>query len=149
MLRRVVPLAPVAARVRRSLAVSLRIRPTLMARMASASRMPKTVAQSTMVADVGMLFLVSRDMPAAAVASRALLICAAVGGFGAWMSQPATKGCSPTWWTACSVITVLGAEVPAGRALTSWITGLARQSFCGQGYEFCPGPGPFGPGPPG
>ena len=57
--RRVELLAPVAVSVRRSLAVSLRIRPTLMARMPSASAMPKTVAQSRIVAVVGMLFLVS------------------------------------------------------------------------------------------
>src|ERR1700758_5341402 len=81
MMRRVQLLAPVAARVRRSLAVSLRIRPTDMARMPSASTMPITVAQSTMVAEVGMLFLVSMDIPAAEAVSRALVICAAVGGF--------------------------------------------------------------------
>ncbi len=89
-LRRVVPLAPVAARVRRSLAASLRIRPTLMARMASARAMPNTVAQSTIVAEVGMLFLVSMVMFAAAAASLALWICALVSGLAVWISQPAT-----------------------------------------------------------
>ena len=46
---------------------------------------------------------------------------------------------------ACSVITVLGADVPDGSALTSWITGLARHWFFGQGNESWPLPGP---GPP-
>ena len=44
---------------------------------------------------------------------------------------------------ACSVITVLGADVPDGSALTSWITGLARHWFFGQGNESgLPGPLP-------
>ena len=34
---------------------------------------------------------------------------------------------------ACSVITVLGADVPDGSAPTSWITGLARHWPAGQG----------------
>ena len=34
---------------------------------------------------------------------------------------------------ACSVITVLGADVPAGSALTSWITGLATHWPFGHG----------------
>ena len=42
---------------------------------------------------------------------------------------------------ACSVITVLGADVPDGRAPTSWITGLARQSLFGHRYDSaCPPP---------
>ena len=40
--------------------------------------------------------------------------------------------------TACSVITVLGADVPDGSWLTSWIGGLATQLPAGQG-EFGPG----------
>ena len=64
-------------------------------------------------------------MPAAAAVSRAPVICAAVGGCGAWISQPDALGCRPSVWMACSVITVLGAEVPDGRAPASWITGLA------------------------
>src|SRR5580704_15549964 len=112
IVRRVEPLAPVAARVRRSLAVSLRMRPTDMARMASARKIPKAVAQ--------------------------LMISAAVGGCGDWMSQPDVMACSPSSRIACEVITVLGAEVPDGRALTSWITGLARQSLAGQGKDTGP-----------
>ena len=54
------------------------------------------------------------------------MICAAVGGCGAWISQPEALVCRPSAWMACSVITVLGADVPDGRAPTSWITGLAR-----------------------
>src|ERR1700722_9048853 len=144
MLRRVRPLAPVAARVRRSLAVSLRIRPTLMARMASARPMPNTVAQLTIVAEVGTLVRVSMLMFAAAAATWALWICALVSGFGVWISQPATLPgpvCRCSVRTACSVITVLGADVPDGSALASWIAGLARQEFFGHGNEvgFWPG----------
>ena len=40
------------------------------------------------------------------------------------------------------MITVLGAEVPDGSALTSWITGLAKHWFFGQGYVCDPGPLP-------
>ena len=49
---------------------------------------------------------------------------------------------------ACSVITVVGADVPEGRALKVWITGLARQLAFGQGKDLGPepGPGPL-PGP--
>ena len=49
------------------------------------------------------------------------------------MSQPDVVACRWNWCTACSVITVLGADVPDGRALTSWIIGLARQPLFGQG----------------
>src|SRR3974390_1067188 len=41
------------------------------------------------------------------------------------MSQPSRLSCRWCRWTACAVITVFGAEVPDGRLLTSWITGLA------------------------
>ena len=80
-----------------------------------------------------MLDLVSIVMPAAAAVSRAPVICAAVGLCGAWMSQPETLVCRPSAWMACSVITVLGAEVPDGSAPTSWITGLARHWPFGHG----------------
>ena len=119
-----------------------------MARMPSASTMPNTVAQSTMTLTDGMLFLVSMVSPAAAAVSLALVICAAVGGLGVWMSQPSavTLGCRWSAAMACSVITVLGADVPDGSALTSWITGLARHALFGQGKDcWLPGPGP----PPG
>src|SRR5580700_9930947 len=151
IVRRVQLLAPVAARVRRSLAVSLRIRPTDMARMPSASTTPNTVAQLMMSAEVGMLFLVSMDIPAAAAVARALVICVGVGGFGVWTNQATVfPGPAPVRWrvrTACSVNTVFGADVPDGSALISWITGLARQLLFGQGKDCWPcGPPP--PGPP-
>ena len=104
-----------------------------MARMASARTMPKAVAQLVIAADVGTLDLVSTLMPAATAASRALLICAAVRACGVWISQPDVIARRPSRRTACSVITVLGAEVPGGRPLTSWILGPARQSLLGQG----------------
>ena len=72
-------------------------------------------------------------MPAAQAVSLASVICAAVGGCGAWISQPETLVCRPRAWMPCSVITVLGAEVPDGSAPTSWITGLARQELAGHG----------------
>ena len=118
-----------------------------MARMPSASTMPNTVAQSMITPTDGMLFLVSMVRPAAAAASRALVICAAVGGAGVWMSQPSavTLARRPSVPMACSVITVLGAEVPDGSALTSWITGLARHAFFGHGNDcWLPGPLPRG-----
>ena len=43
------------------------------------------------------------------------------------MSQPAVVVVRWNWRTACSVITVFGADVPDGSALTSWIFGFARQ----------------------
>src|SRR5215475_518612 len=123
------------------------MRPMDMARMPSARAIPKAVAQLRISADVGALDFVSMVMPAAAAVSRAPRICAAVGGCGAWMSQPETLACKPSAWMACSVITVLGADVPDGSALTCWITGLARQSLLGQG-QLVGGPLPLPPDPP-
>ena len=54
------------------------------------------------------------------------------------MSQPAVLVVRWNWRTACSVITVFGADVPDGSALTSWIFGFARQELGGQG-ELGPG----------
>ncbi len=117
-----------------------------MARMPSASTIPKTVAQLMITRTDGMLFLVSMVRPAAAAASLALVICAAVGGAAVWMSQPSavTLGCRWSVLMACSVITVLGADVPDGSALISWITGLARHWFFGHGND-CWLPGPLPP----
>src|ERR1700722_18780830 len=65
-------------------------------------------------------------MPAAPAVSLAFVICAAVGLCGARMSQPwgLTLLLRPSVRMACSVMTVFGAEVPAGSAPTSWITGF-------------------------
>ena len=89
MARRAVLPAPVAVSVRRSLAVSLRSRPTLMARMPRASRMPKAVATSRMSADAGMLLRASTVRAVAAAVCWAVLIWLAVSEPGVWMSQPA------------------------------------------------------------
>ena len=43
---------------------------------------------------------------------------------------------------ACSVITVFGAEVPLGKAPTSWMTGLARQSVAALHLDDDGGPEP-------
>ena len=61
------------------------------------------------------------------------MICDAVKGCGVWISQPDVVDCRPSWCTACSVITVFGAEVPGGRALTCSMFGLARHDVFGQG----------------
>ncbi|HCU92859.1 MAG TPA: hypothetical protein DHU96_09015 [Actinobacteria bacterium] len=74
-----------------------------------------------------MLSRVSTVSPAAAAACWAALIWPAVSEPGVWMSQPAVVVVRWNWRTACSVITVFGADVPAGSALTSWIFGSARQ----------------------
>jgi len=66
--------APVAVSMRRSLAVSLRSKPTLIARMPSASRMPKAVAALRILENAGMLSRVSTVRPAAAAACWAVLI---------------------------------------------------------------------------
>ena len=52
--------------------------------------------------------------------------------------------CRPSVWMACSVITVLGADVPDGSAPTSWITGLARHWPFGHG-QLVGGPLPLPP----
>src|SRR5579863_4638947 len=146
MIRRVVPLAPVAVSVRRSRAASLRTRPTLMPRMASASTMPKTVASLTTVASDGMLLRVSTDIPDAAATCWAFLIWAAVRTPRAWMNQPAalTGDCRFSARRPCSVTTVFGADGPEGSWLICWIGGLAMQLPAGHGHWFWPGaPSPF------
>ena len=136
--RRVELLAPVAARVRRSLAVSLRMRPTVMARMPRARTIPKAVAQLMISDEVGALVL-GLDGHAA---PRPRSTGAADLGGGERMralDQPTRRdGLQAELVTACSVITVLGAEVPDGRAPTSWITGLARHELRGQGKSPVP-----------
>jgi hypothetical protein len=63
--RRVVLAAPVAVSVRRSLAVSLRIRPTVMAITANASSRPKAVPPSSSCDSDGCADLVSTVAPVA------------------------------------------------------------------------------------
>ncbi len=71
------------------------MRPIVIARMPSASTIPTIVAQSMMVADVGMLDLVSMLMPAAAAVLRAFESCAALSGRDVWISHPDVRGVSP------------------------------------------------------
>ena len=75
------------------------------------------------------------------------MICAAVSGCGAGISQPEvlTFEPRPSWLIACWVITVLGADVPDGRAPSCWITGLARHWRAGHGKEVWSGPFPLFP----
>ena len=115
-----------------------------MARMPRARAIPKAVAQLITSAEVGSSFLVSMLIRASAAVVLALLISAAVSGLEAWTNQPDTVGFRPRRWTACSVMTVLGAETPDGRALTSWITGLATQSVGGQGNVWAVAAAPGG-----
>ncbi len=97
--------------------------------MPSASRIPNTVATSMIWVSDGMLLRVSTLIPAAAAVCWALWIWLAVSGCAVRISQPwvVMLPASPSSWTACSVITVFGAEVPDGRALSCWITGLFTQ----------------------
>ena len=88
-LRRVRELAPAAVSVRSSLAVSLRMSPTLMARTPSARAMPKTVAQLTISDDVGASFLDSMLRSPEAASELALLSWAGVMGLSARIVQPA------------------------------------------------------------
>ena len=82
MLRRVVLLAPVAARVRRSLAVSLRIRPTVIPSTPRARRTPAAVDQFRNGAEEFCAFLVSTYRPTEAAAFWAVRIWAGVSGVG-------------------------------------------------------------------
>jgi hypothetical protein len=110
------------------LAVSLRTRPMLIARMPSASTMPKMVATSVICATtVICASTVSMLAPAVGAVCLALVIWVAVSPPSPWISQPAVVAVNLNSRMACSVITVFGAEVPAGRAPISWIGGLARQ----------------------
>ena len=108
-----------------------------MARMPSAMAMPNAVAQLMTSYDVGWSFLVSMLMPAFAALVWALWICAVVSGSGVSISQPAVAmvAARPKVCTACSVITVLGAEVPGGRAPISWITGFLSTPEAVQGFS--------------
>ena len=99
----------------------------LIARMPSASTMPKIVATSVTCANDGMLSTVSMLAPAVAAVCLAFVTWVAVSPPGAWISQPAVVAVNLNRRMACSVITVFGAEVPEGSAPISWIGGLGRQ----------------------
>src|SRR5579872_4685516 len=75
-----------------------------------------------------------------------MLICAAVSGADAWTSHPLRLRAMWYLRTACSVMTVFGAEVPLGRPPVVWMTGPARQPWLGVHAGLLPPPGP-GPGP--
>src|SRR5580658_10473966 len=107
----------------------------LIARMPSASAMPKIVATAVICVNDGMLLTVSMLAPAVAAICVALMIWVAVSPAGAWISQPAVVAVRLYARMACSVITVFGAEVPEGSAPISWIGGLARQLPAVQGVS--------------
>ena len=133
--RRLKLLAPVAASVRRSLAVSARMSPTVMARMASASAMPKTVAQLTTCHELGSSFLDSMVNCSVEAVALASLIWAAVRGPAEEISHPERDAWFWRWTCerACSVTRVLGADVPEGNCGRYWMTGLARHELGGHG----------------
>src|ERR1700722_19462623 len=127
-LRRVRELAPAAVSVRRSLAVSLRISPTLMARTPRARAMPKTVAQFTISDDDGASFFDSMFRSPAAASELALVNCGCVIALEARTVQPPRLFWLVRWRrrSALSVITVFGEDVPTGSWLSSCTTGWAR-----------------------
>src|SRR5215471_16800504 len=127
IIRRVMPLAPVAVSVRRSGAVSLRIRPTDPASTLSAITMPSAVAPSAKSSRLGLEVSVWTCTSLAFPNCRTALSCVAVSGAGAWISHPCRLGCMWYLLTAYSVSTVFGADVPLGRLPTVAIAGLARQ----------------------
>src|SRR5580693_5410339 len=88
IIRRVLALAPVAVSVRRSRAVSLRIRPTDMASTPNAITMPSAVTPSVISPRLSEPDFVSTVNPKASASCLAVSICAAVSGPGVWMSQP-------------------------------------------------------------
>ena len=129
--------------MRRSLEVSLRIKPTDIPSTPRAITIPKTVAQVITANDVGWSFFDSTESCVVEAASSALLIWEALKACVPWTSQSVVVAWMWNSFIACSVITVLGAEVPAGRALTSWMTGLARQSVAALQFDSDGGPEPF------
>ena len=138
-----------AVSVRNSLAVSLRMRPMLMARMPRASAMANTVAQFTISCEVGASFFDSMLRLLVAAIAWAFEIWAEVIGLFAWSIQPSRL----LWLARCSrrnalsVITVFGAYVPVGSWLSSWTTGWAMHEPGEQLFVF-PGPGPPPPSGP-
>src|SRR6266542_3553472 len=86
--RRILLVAPVAVRVRRSPALSLRISPTVIARIASARRAPAAVAIAIGFAYEGLARWTSIVRPALAARSRAAVICLLVNGRLDSISQP-------------------------------------------------------------
>jgi hypothetical protein len=93
--RRILLEAPAAARTLRSPAVSLRIRPTVMARTLSARTIPAAVAHESNSESEGLSFFVSMVSAAALARCRAALISIAVSGCGDCMSHPAVVAWSP------------------------------------------------------
>src|SRR5262249_26359000 len=102
------------------------ISPLVMARTPRASRMPAATDHVSSERSDGWLFVVATVIPAAAAISSAVLFWVDVRGLGAstnhhWSDVPA--GDMPSRRSACSVTTTLGAAVPFGSLLDSWMTG--------------------------
>ena len=88
-------LAPVAASILRSRAVSLRIKPTVIASTLSAIRTPASVTSVRSWDKDACVDLSSMLTPAAAASCRAWLICPAVRGWRVCISQPAGRAVNP------------------------------------------------------
>ncbi len=140
-MRRVLLDAPVAASVRRSLAVSLRTSPTDIPRTPRATTIPNIVAQLITAEEDGWSFFASTESWLVEAVSSAPLIWAPVKACAPCTNQSLVSVWRWNSRTACSVITVLGADVPLGSAPTSWITGWARQPDAAvQPWELWEGP---------
>ena len=87
--------APVAVRVRRSPPLSLRISPTVIARIASARSAPAPVAIAIGVANEALSCCTSIVRPAFAARLRAAAICSRVRGLLDSTSQPLATRCQP------------------------------------------------------
>ncbi len=104
--------------------------------------MPKMVAQFTISAAAGASFFDSTLMLVVAASELALRSCAEVIVLLAWITQPPRL----FWFAMCrrrsalSVITVLGADVPAGSRLSTCTTGCATHEPGEHEFVF-----PFGP----
>ena len=81
--------------------------------------------------DDGWAFFDSTESCVVDAASSALLIWAAVKGWLPWTNQSDVFAVMWNSRIACSVITVFGAETPAGSAPTSWMTGFRTRQPVG------------------
>ena len=137
IVRRVVLVAPVAVSVRSSLAVSLRMRPTVMASTPSATRRPTAVAPSRSPAFDDCFCRVSTVIPAAAAVCRAELIWAVVSGDGVWMNQPAATDFSPNFCER-----VRGEQRVGRRGVLRKLARSGSWAASGPGLWRAPVPGP-------
>jgi hypothetical protein len=121
-LRLVVELAPVAARIRMSLAVSLRMRPTLIASTPKASTIPAVAASLPNRLRDRWEVRLSTTSPPRAAAFWAASIWLELREFDECTSHAAGTARSPKRCMPAAVMRALGSDVPVGRA-TRWTVG--------------------------